>query len=312
MVDVVQFYKHDIPSWMDGTEALSDGAYRAYHVICQLIYLNEGPITLNERGLAGRCNQSARGFRKFLAELIGAGKLSLDEDGRLDNVRAEAELDKVYGNRRNASEGGKKSKFKRENSKLELENSETNDEPPKPNDEKSDTDQNRAHNPLKNNNAGEASLFDDVSLKEKRREEKTPLTPQAGGQSDPDPPEPGEAPDEQTAFEMWNELAVRRKLPTASVLNASRRRGLSGRLREGGGLDGWRKALTMVEQSRWCLGQGKDGRKATIDFIIQSSTFVKLMDGGYSDEQMAFTLRSQNGNDDDAIHKMALDALGAR
>ena len=44
---MVAFYKHDIAAWMDGTESLSDRAYRAYHVIVQMIYLNEGPIALN-------------------------------------------------------------------------------------------------------------------------------------------------------------------------------------------------------------------------------------------------------------------------
>ncbi len=44
----MEFYRHEIPSWMDGTEALSDGQYRLYHVVCQLIYQNEGPIRLNE------------------------------------------------------------------------------------------------------------------------------------------------------------------------------------------------------------------------------------------------------------------------
>ena len=51
---MVAWYKHDIPDWMDGTEGLDDGPYRVHHVVCQLIYLNEGPIALNEKGIAGR------------------------------------------------------------------------------------------------------------------------------------------------------------------------------------------------------------------------------------------------------------------
>lgn len=74
---MVAFYKHDIPAWMDGTEQLSDGAYRLYHVVCQLIYLNEGSITLNEHGIAGRCRQSIRTFRANLKELTDAGKLEV-------------------------------------------------------------------------------------------------------------------------------------------------------------------------------------------------------------------------------------------
>lgn len=148
---MVSFYKHDIPDWMDGTEALSDGAYRAYHVICQLIYLHEGPIMLNERGIAGRCNQSIKAFRKHLQELLDAGKLSLSE-GRLSNVRATLELENVRKNRENAGKGGQISGQKRQNSG------------------KGDIDD---ANPLKTNDPPQAALQEDRSLKEKRREEES-------------------------------------------------------------------------------------------------------------------------------------------
>jgi len=89
--DMVTFYKHNIADWMDGTEALSDGEYRAYHVICQLIYLHEGPITLNERGIAGRCRQRLEDFRRYLKQLQDAGKITVD-DGKICNGRCHSEL----------------------------------------------------------------------------------------------------------------------------------------------------------------------------------------------------------------------------
>lgn len=100
------FYKHDIAAWMDGTEHLDDGCYRVYHVICQLIYLNEGPIRVNENGIAGRCHQSVRSFRVNLAKLLELGLISTSE-GRLSNSRAEKELEKIGENRLNAAKGGK-------------------------------------------------------------------------------------------------------------------------------------------------------------------------------------------------------------
>lgn len=103
----MDFYKHDIPDWMDGTEGLDDGPYRAYHVICQLIYLAEGPIKLNEHGIAGRCKQSIRSFRANIKVLLDDGKLTLS-DGRLSNSRAKKELQKVSENRLNARKGGQK------------------------------------------------------------------------------------------------------------------------------------------------------------------------------------------------------------
>lgn len=143
---MVAWYKHDIPAWMDGTESLDAEPYRAYHVICQLIYMNEGPIALNEHGIAGRCKQSIRTFRASLKTLLDGGKLTLSE-GRLANSRAEKELENVSENRLNASKGGHKS--------AEVRNS--------------------TSKPLKTNDEVQASLQEDRSLKtrlEETREEK--------------------------------------------------------------------------------------------------------------------------------------------
>lgn len=89
---MVDFYRHDIPSWMDGTESLSANEYRAYHVICQLLYLNEGPIALNERGIAGRCNMRLDHFRAAVKGLCQKGKLKV-ADGVVFNDRCARELE---------------------------------------------------------------------------------------------------------------------------------------------------------------------------------------------------------------------------
>ena len=106
---MVAWFKHDIPAWMDGTEALDDGPYRAYHVICQLIYLNEGPIALNEHGIAGRCRQHILAFRRNLKVLVDGGKLTLI-DGRLSNNRASTELQLVNNHRDTSAKGGRNSR----------------------------------------------------------------------------------------------------------------------------------------------------------------------------------------------------------
>lgn len=178
---MVNFYKHDIPAWMDGTESLGCEAYRVYHVVCQLIYLNEGPIALNERGISGRCCLSTRAFRTALKELLDGGKVILTE-GRLSNSRANFELQNIRTNRENARKGGQISGVVRENSA-------TGDE----------TSQNVTiddRKPLKTNDPGEASLLDDRSLKEKTREEKT------REERESEPP-PTEAADEWSFDVFW-------------------------------------------------------------------------------------------------------------
>lgn len=96
---MASWYRHDIAAWMDGTEELDCESYRVYHVVCQLIYLNEGPIRLNEAGIAGRCKMHILKFRTRLAGLVHSGKLSF-EDGRIGNPRATEELKRLPTRRR--------------------------------------------------------------------------------------------------------------------------------------------------------------------------------------------------------------------
>lgn len=103
---MVAFYKHSIIDWRNGTAQLSDRAYRVYHVVIEQIYLNEGPIRLHERTLAGLSNRSVRDLQRALEELYEVGKLSL-VDGRLHNRRASFELEGVEANRENAGKGGR-------------------------------------------------------------------------------------------------------------------------------------------------------------------------------------------------------------
>lgn len=117
---MVTWYKHDIPAWMDSTEALPDGAYRAHHVICQLIYLNEGPIRLNEQGIAGRCNQHILTFRKNLNLLLTSALLTLNPDQTLSQPRANLELERIGRNRVNAGLGGRAKYKSLKNNDLDL------------------------------------------------------------------------------------------------------------------------------------------------------------------------------------------------
>lgn len=91
---MASWYRHDIAAWMDGTEGLGDAEYRVYHIVCQLIYLNEGPIRVNEKGIAGRCNMHVLTFRPVLRKLVVTGMLKMTDD-RLSNPRASTELKRL-------------------------------------------------------------------------------------------------------------------------------------------------------------------------------------------------------------------------
>lgn len=105
---MVQFYKHDIAQWRGGTVMLSDRAYRVYHVLVEEIMLNEGPVPLHERSLAGKSNRSVRDFRAAMEELIEFGKITL-RGGFVHNSRCENELNSIRTNREHASNGGRNS-----------------------------------------------------------------------------------------------------------------------------------------------------------------------------------------------------------
>lgn len=84
----------------------------------------------------------------------------------------------------------------------------------------------------------------------------------------------------QTAFRMFNEMAERVGIPKAQSLNKSRAGKIAARLRDCGGIDGWAIALEKVAASDFCAGRRSDF-KASLDFILQESSFTKLMEGNY-------------------------------
>jgi uncharacterized protein YdaU (DUF1376 family) len=115
---MVAYYKHNIADWINGTGGLSHTEYRVYHVICQLIYLNEGPIANNERGIAGLCSMHVNAYRSALKNLVEAGKIQHDtgsttnghrsyNQGTLSQHRADTELTLIGDRRETAGRGGR-------------------------------------------------------------------------------------------------------------------------------------------------------------------------------------------------------------
>lgn len=85
------------------------------------------------------------------------------------------------------------------------------------------------------------------------------------------------------AHRLYNETAKQLGLPVARVLNKSRERSLALRIKEAGGLDGFRDALSNLGKSSFLQGQNDRGWRADLEFICQAKSFAKLMDGAYTD-----------------------------
>lgn len=80
---------------------------------------------------------------------------------------------------------------------------------------------------------------------------------------------------------LFKEFAQRQEWPIIRILSKSRRASLKARLRECGGLDGWRTALEKAATSNLCNGQNDRGWVCDFNFLVKQQTFTKLMEGSY-------------------------------
>lgn len=84
-----------------------------------------------------------------------------------------------------------------------------------------------------------------------------------------------------TAVDDWNALASELHLPAVQRLSKTRETKLKARLKDAGGIDGWRAALAAIRRNEWMHGRNPRGWKANFDFVLQESSFIKLMEGAY-------------------------------
>jgi hypothetical protein len=83
------------------------------------------------------------------------------------------------------------------------------------------------------------------------------------------------------ALEQWNALAAEIGLPVAQHVTRQRSDRLRKRLTECGGLEGWAAALAKVRDSPFLRGENNRHWRADLDFMLQESSFVKVMEGKY-------------------------------
>lgn len=87
--------------------------------------------------------------------------------------------------------------------------------------------------------------------------------------------------EEKLAFEAFNELADEIGLSRAQALTDERRTKIRQRLSECGGLTGWLEAMGKIRGSPFLKGDNDRGWKANLDFVLQRSSFTRLMEGTY-------------------------------
>lgn len=90
--------------------------------------------------------------------------------------------------------------------------------------------------------------------------------------------------DEAAAFAHWNVRAGENGWAKATVFNGERRSKLKARIKEAGGLDGWKAWVDDIRFSPFLMGlrPGRHGPFAiSLDFILQPSSWAKIMEGFY-------------------------------
>ena len=93
--------------------------------------------------------------------------------------------------------------------------------------------------------------------------------------------------DRERAMEIYNEVADRCGWPLARRLTDARAKRLKARLNDCAGIDGWRQALDRASRSSFLCGRtrsiGHEGWRPDLDFFLQESSFIRLLEGRYDD-----------------------------
>lgn len=89
------------------------------------------------------------------------------------------------------------------------------------------------------------------------------------------------------AFEAYNELAKDIGIPLARAFTDRRYKHMRARFQEISDAkenpkEIWELALKYLEESAFCRGANERGWKADLDFILQPSSFWRLVEGRYS------------------------------
>lgn len=93
-----------------------------------------------------------------------------------------------------------------------------------------------------------------------------------------------DTPELSEAVSIYNEAAGRSGWSVVQRMSKPRFSALKARIKDAGGLDGWRQAIARAEQSDFLCGR-TSGRQApffaSFDFLTQASSFTRLMEGNY-------------------------------
>jgi uncharacterized protein YdaU (DUF1376 family) len=239
----MHYFQFNIGDYASHTRHLSLMEDLAYRRLLDLYYLRDGKLYGDEKEVARQI-----GLRDHVDEVAQVLQdfFVIAEDDRWAHDRCDAELAEYRNFLEKQRENGKRGGRPKNNPEKPTANpSLTQDEP-----KKSLTTN---HKPLTNNQdkspKGDMSSGDDLTVND--------------------------------VIEAWNDLAVDRGLPKVSKVTEARRRQVQARIKEYPDAGDWSKALSAIDKSKFLCGDNDRGWRANFDFLLQPSTFIKLLEGTY-------------------------------
>lgn len=271
------------------TIGMDPDAAKAYLYLLMHAWLQDAKLSSDDVVLARLAAVSPKRWHAMKAEVMA--HWTLGDDGFYRQKRQlkewEYTIEKVEKNKRNGSAGGKKKAETSHFTGNEIESKKTNE----------------------NNKSGLANAT--VSL-----EHTTPTPTPAPTQYESDKgdsplppngmlldlPAKQDRSEPHQAFDLYNRVAKRVGLPIAQAFNADRRRGITARLKECGGLRGWEFALEKLASNPALRGDNDTGWMMSLDDLCSPKKFTKLVEGGY-DNWKPKTSRKSAGDSPDALDR---------
>ena len=108
-------------------------------------------------------------------------------------------------------------------------------------------------------------------------------------------------PDIDAAFDEWNLMAADTGLTKVQARKPERRKALAARLKEAGGLEGWKHACNAIRGSPFLIGQGNRGWRCNFDWAVKPGNFTKIMEGTYEDNDRQPRAHARIDDDLDAV-----------
>lgn len=270
-VRFVRFYPSD---WRSGCIGMTMEQEGLYIRICAFIYETDRRLPKDPLIAAKFMGVHPNAYRKIHAQLCALGKLTEHDDG-WSVVRVERELAAARGAIGSTDTSGIGNRQADQvEGRQDCEDTLGDTTPVTPLDTPLDTPHNTGGVFSKSVNEISTALIEPVTNNQNHK--KKPRKPLKGASPS----------DCLTAFEGWNDLALRSGLAQANFMTPKRQRSIGARLREAGA-DGWCKALSHIEQSAFLTGQNDRGWRITLDWMVKPDNFAKLVDGAYGNGRHA-------------------------